>query len=120
MNITENQNLTHASFMKLKRRNVAQCDTHQYRYIYSCQTHLFFFAFTSNHTKVIHYQEDFITFRCTKRRKDTVRYEGQSERNVSYILCPYIHYFYASNYIAKTFNIQAHFLVYATVLLNSW
>jgi hypothetical protein len=79
MNVTENQNLTHASFMKLKRINVTPCDaSYQYCYIYSCQTHLSFIAFINNHTKVINYQEDFITFRCTKRRKDTGRYEGQS------------------------------------------
>jgi len=76
MNVKENQNLTHASFMKLKRINVAPCDTsYLYRYIYSCQTHLTSTAFINNHTK--YYQEDFITFRCTKRRKDTVRHEGQ-------------------------------------------
>jgi len=54
MNVTENQNLTHASIMKLKRINVTQRDTFQYCYIYSCQTYLSFIAFINNHTKVIH------------------------------------------------------------------
>jgi hypothetical protein len=68
----------------------------------------------------MNYQEDFITFRCIKRRKSTVRCEGQSERNASYILYPDIHSLYETNYITKTFNIHDHFLVDATILLNSW
>jgi hypothetical protein len=90
MNVTENQNLTHASFMKMKRINVVQCDTYQYRYIYSCQIRLSFIAFINNHTKVIHYHKDFITFRCTKRRKDTVRYEGQREMSHKFYVLTFI------------------------------